>query len=58
MLQTMTVLVMALVLETTLAGPQYGGGQQAQGNSYHNLKLFYALFPRHKNTLQYFNFDL
>merc|ERR1712168_169233 len=30
MLQTMTVLVMALVLETTLAGPQYGGGQQAQ----------------------------
>merc|ERR1711868_120787 len=30
MLQTMTVLVMAFVLETTLAGPQYGGGQQAQ----------------------------
>ena len=33
MLQTMTVLVMALVLEITVAGPQYGGGQQAQGNT-------------------------
>merc|ERR1719410_2020096 len=30
MLQTMIVLVMALVLEITVAGPQYGGGQQAQ----------------------------